>query len=124
MDGEDQRQAMEPRDRRPDREDGEVCSRVDMYHIGSCGEDRGYDRRLGSVELPEAPDGQPQAYHAGMISEALEIRRGRRTRGHDRLDDATPVERPSQLGCVVLHPPDRVELYAPADESRRGWLED
>ena len=95
MDGEYQRQAVEPGGRRPYREDGEVFSKVDVYHIGSCGEDRGDDRRLESVELAKAPDGQPQAYNAGMFSEALEIRRGRRTRGHDRLDNPTRRSHPS-----------------------------
>jgi len=104
MDGEDQRQAVEPGGRRPHRKDGKVFSKVDVYHIGSCGQDGGDDRRLGSVELAKAPDGQPQAYNAGMFSEALEIRRGRRTRGHDRLDDPMTVECPGKLGCVVLHP--------------------
>src|SRR5215217_6070021 len=124
MDGEDQRQAVEPGGRRPDREDGEVFSKVDVYHIGSCGEDRGDDRRLGSVELAKAPDGQPQAYNAGMFSEALEIRRGRRTRGHDRLDDPTTVERPGKLGGVVLHPSYGIEPDAPADQCRGGRLKD
>src|ERR687889_898729 len=58
-----------------------------------------------------------------MVAETLKIRRGRRSRGEHRLDDATPVERPGELGGVVLHPSDRIELYAPADERRRGWLE-
>src|SRR5215217_2388969 len=123
MDGEYQRQAVEPGGRRPYREDGEVFSKVDVYHIGSCGQDQGDDRRLGSVELAKTSDGQPQAYHAGVVAEALEIRRGRRTRGHDRLDDPTTVERPGKLGSVVLHPAYGIELDAPADQCRGGRLE-
>ena len=56
---------------RSDREGSEFFSKVDMYHICSCGEDRGDDRRLGSVELAKAPHGEPQAYNAGVLSEAL-----------------------------------------------------
>src|SRR5215213_10454414 len=119
MDGEDQRQAVEPGGRGPDGEDGEVFSKVDVHNIGSCGEDRGDDRRLESVELAKAPDGQPQAYNAGMFSEALKIQRGRRARSQHRLDDAAPVERPSKLGGVVLHPP-MGSYFTPLPTSAEG----
>src|SRR5215218_3777588 len=104
MDGEDQRQTMKPGSRGPDRDDGEVLAEVNMHHIGPRGEDRGDDCRLGTVELAKALDGKSQAYDSGMVSKALEIRRGRWARGQNRLCDATPVERPGQLGGVVLHP--------------------
>jgi hypothetical protein len=105
MDGEDQRQTMKPGGHRSDREDGEVFAEMYVHQICPQGEDRGDDCRLGSVELAKTSEGQPQAYNAGVVSKALEIRRGRWTRGQDRLDDAAPVERSGQLSSVVLHPP-------------------
>jgi hypothetical protein len=123
MDGEDQREMMKPGGRSPDRENGEVFAKVNVHHIGPQGEDGGDDLRLESVELAKAPQGESHSYHAGVLAEALEIRRNRRARGEHRLDNAAPVERPGELGGVVLHPPYGVELYAPADERRRGWLE-
>jgi len=47
VDGEDQRQTMKPGGR-SDREGSEFFSKVDMYHVCSCGEDRGEDGRLGA----------------------------------------------------------------------------
>src|SRR5215213_5359483 len=123
MDGEDQRQAVEPGGCGPNREDGEVLAEVHVHHIGPCGEDGGEDGHLGGVELAKAPYGETQAYHAGVVAEALEVRRGRWACGQHRLEDAAPVERPGELGGVVLHPPYGVELYASPDERRRGWLE-
>src|SRR5215212_1852905 len=123
MDGEDQRQAMEPGGRGPYREDGEVFAEVYVHHIGPRGNDRGDDRRLGSVELAKTSDGESNSYNAGVCSKALEIRRGRWTRGQHRLHDAAPVERPSKLGGVVLHPPYGIEADSLAHERRRGWLE-
>jgi hypothetical protein len=124
MDGEDQRQTIKPGGRGPNGEDSEVFAKVYVHHIGPRGNDRGEDSRLGSVELTETSDGQSQAYNAGVVTETFEIRRGRRTRGQHRLEDAAPVERPGQLGCVVLHPPYGVKPYTLAHERRRGWLED
>src|SRR5215212_9984408 len=114
---------VKPCGRSPDREDGEVFAEMNVHHIGSCGKDRGDDCRLRTVELAKAPQGESHSYHACVVAKALEIRRSRRARGQDRLDDAAPVERPGQLGCVVLHPPYGIKLYTLADERRSGWLE-
>ena len=95
-----------------------------VHHIGPRGNDRCEDSRLGSVELTKTSDGQSQAYNAGVVAQALEIRRGRWASGQHRLEDAAPVERPGQLGSVVLHPPYGVEPDTLTDERRRGWLED
>ena len=116
MDGEDQRQTVKPGGRSPYREDGEVLAEVYVHHIGPRGEDRGEDCCLGSVELAEQPYGKSHSYYAGVAAQALEIRRGRWARGQHRLHDAAPVERPGQLGGVVLHPPYGIELYATPDE--------
>ena len=105
MDGEDQRQMMKPGDRGSERDDGKVFAKVNMHHIGSYGEDRGDDCRLRSVELAKAPYGESHSYHAGVVSKALKIRRGRRACSQHRLDDAASVECPSKLGSVILHPP-------------------
>src|SRR5215210_1510195 len=123
MDGEDQRQTVKPGGRGSEREDGEVFAQVNVHHIGPRGNDRCDDRRLGSVELAKAPYGESHSYHAGVVSNALKIRRGRRARGQHRLDDAAPVERPSKLGGVVLHPPYGIEADTLAHERRSGWLE-
>ena len=116
MDSEYERQTMKPGSRGPDREDGEVLAEVNVHQIGPQGEDRGDDRRLGSVELAKAPQGKSHSYHAGVVSKALKIRRGRRACGQHRLDDAAPVERPSKLGGVVLHPPYGIEADTLAHE--------
>jgi hypothetical protein len=116
MDGEDQRQTMKPSGRSPDREDGEVLAKVNVHHIGSRSKDRGDDCCLGSVELTKTSDGESKAYHASVVAEALKVRRGRWASGQHRLDDAASVERPGQLGCVVLHPPYGIKLYAMPDE--------
>src|SRR5215213_1709388 len=77
MDGEDQRQMMKPGCCGSERDDGEVFAEVHVHHIGSYGEDGDQDSRLGSVELAKTSDGESQAYHAGVVAQALEIRRGR-----------------------------------------------
>jgi hypothetical protein len=105
VDGEHQRQVVEPGGRSPDREDGEVLAEVHVHHVGPRGEDGGEDGRLGGAELAKAPYGEPHSYHAGVLSEALEVRRGRGAGGQHRLEDAAPVEGPGELGGVVLHPP-------------------
>src|SRR5215217_983635 len=71
MDGEDQRQAVEPGGRRPYRDDGEVFAEVNMHHIGPCGKDRGDDCRLRSVELAKAPQGDSHSYQACVVAKAL-----------------------------------------------------
>jgi len=124
VDGEDQREAMKPGRSRPDRQHGEVLPEVDVHQVGPRGEDRGDDGGLWTVELPEAPDREAEAYHPGVAAEALEMRRGRWARGNHRLNYPASVERPGQLGGVVLHPPDRIELDTLAHERRRGRLED
>jgi hypothetical protein len=116
MDGEDQRQTIKPGGRRSERDDGEVFAEMYVHHIGPQGEDRGDDCRLGGVELAKTSDGESKTYYAGVAAQALEIRRGRWARGQHRLHDAAPVECPSQLGSVVLHPPYGIELYATPDE--------
>src|SRR5829696_2001675 len=123
MDGEDQRQMMKPGDRGSERDDGKVFAKVNMHHIGSYGEDRGDDCRLRSVELAKAPYGESHSYHAGVVSKALKIRRGRRACSQHRLDDAASVECPSKLGSVILHPPYGIEADTLAHERRGGWLE-
>src|SRR5215208_4045350 len=123
MYGEDQREMVKPGGRSPDWEDGEVFAEMNVHHIGPCGKDRGDDRCLRTVELANQPQGESHSYHACVVAKALEIRRSRRAGGQDRLDDAAPVERPGQLGSVVLHPPDGIKLYTLADERRSGWLE-
>src|SRR5215213_4182302 len=105
MDGEDKWETVKPGGRSSERENGEVFAEVYVHHIGPRGKDRGDDRRLGSVELTKMSDGQSHSYHAGVASKALKIQRGRRARSQHRLDDAAPVEHPSKLGGVVLHPP-------------------
>jgi hypothetical protein len=71
VDGEDQRKAVEPGGRHPDRDDGEVLPEVDVHQVGPGAEDGGEDSRLGGVELAKAPYGEPHSYHAGLVSEAL-----------------------------------------------------
>jgi hypothetical protein len=78
---------------------------------------------LRGLRLSGHAPGHHLAGHLLVVTETFEIRRGRQTRGQHRLDDAAPVERPSKLGSVVLHPPYGVEPYTLADERRRGWLE-
>jgi hypothetical protein len=112
MDGEDQRQTMKPGSRGPDREDGEVFAEVHVHHIGP----RGEDCHLGSVELAKTSDGESHSYHAGVVAQALKIRRGRRACGQHRLHNAAPIERPSKLGGVILHPSYGIELYATPEE--------
>jgi hypothetical protein len=89
---------------------------VNVHHIGPRGEDRGDDCRLGTVELTKTSDGESHSYNAGVVAQALEIRRGRRACGQHRLDNAAPIERPGKLGGVILHPPYGIELYATTEE--------
>src|SRR5215218_5363191 len=119
MDGEDQRQMMKPGDCGSERDDGEVFAEVHVHQVGPQGEDGGDDRRLGSVELANAPQGESHSYNARVVAETLEIRRGRRACGQHCLNDAVPVERSGQLGGVVLHPP-RGSNFTPLPTSAEG----
>jgi hypothetical protein len=86
---------------------------------GPRSEDRGDDGRLGTVELAKQSYGKSHSHNAGVVAEALETGRGRWARGQHRLEDAAPVERPGQLGCVILHPPTGSNL-TPLSASAEG----
>jgi hypothetical protein len=62
-----------------------------VHEVALGGEDGGDDTRLETVELTETADRKTQAYHVGVVAEALEEVSGRRAGGHNRLDDAAPV---------------------------------
>jgi hypothetical protein len=95
-----------------------------VYQVAPRNQDRGQDGSLRAVELTETSYGKSQTYHAGVVAEALEARRGEQASGNNRLDDAPSVERPRELGGVVLHPPDRVEACPLPRDGRGRWLED